>query len=846
MSRPNADFMKNRKRLFKALVNNGCYLFPIKKHRKVPKGMWADESTNDWDKILEWVNRGHNIGIDTGKSGLLVIDIDTKHQTAEEIQFDLEMLYGDIPPTFTVKTASGGLHYYFKQPNDLGNTAGGLLTDVDTRGVGGYVVAPGSIVLDKQVIEGLLVDKTFNHPEKGEIEYRDFDYQTLYKENLEWLYYTRESKGKIAFAELPEHYRTKLEETAESPTKGVACEIDEEDVDTDAAVGRGRLYCVSEHPPAVEGEGGDNTTFQLFARLRDMGLTEDTAIELAEEYYNPRCTPEWDFEDLQRIASHAYTYAKEPLGIMSVHADFKSDDEDDIYSEEALQIVIPETGQVINPKLNDKIAPDMTAHEKKTVKKNSKVDRLVAMFPEKPGVAKLISIMGEDRIHNHYTGKIYKRSSFASHYKSLIQGKESAEDAASDIGLLVKVDDREYLPGQELFTMDPRDGSSIVYNSYRPSLIKPVAGDTKVFDRFLERTVPDKEDREVVLDFLAHVVQNPGHKMSFAIVLIGNHGVGKTLLANLMGELVGASNFQSVSAGQVKKDFNGWMMDRRLLLLDECHDIGTLEIANKLKEYIANTIVSVERKGMDVVKAKNFADFILTSNYDDAVRADEGERRYYVINTKTQVRLDSEIKQLCAELWEYINVPQNPDYQAALSAIMHKLMSRDLSNFNPHVLPKQTKAFKQMIKANRSDWQAELDYLIDNKEGTFKYDVFGLRDIIQLLKDAGFTKIRQGTVCTYLKDKGCLYRQDVKYRTKDGYIRDDILVVRNQELWEPILHTRGEGTKILALYCIKFTKGTAREFEPEDDKPVNVHTFVKEAREAVKANDNSKVTPIKK
>ena len=48
--------------------------------------------------------------------------------------------------TWTVRTSSGGWHFYYQQPanTSLGNTAGRLGTGIDTRGTGGYVLGAGS------------------------------------------------------------------------------------------------------------------------------------------------------------------------------------------------------------------------------------------------------------------------------------------------------------------------------------------------------------------------------------------------------------------------------------------------------------------------------------------------------------------------------------------------------------------------------------------------------------------------------------------------------------------------------------------------------------------------------
>ncbi|MBE9375575.1 bifunctional DNA primase/polymerase [Saccharopolyspora sp. HNM0983] len=51
-----------------------------------------------------------------------------------------------LPATYTVATPSGGTHYYFRNSGALRNTSGQLGPLIDTRGVGGYVVAAGSVL----------------------------------------------------------------------------------------------------------------------------------------------------------------------------------------------------------------------------------------------------------------------------------------------------------------------------------------------------------------------------------------------------------------------------------------------------------------------------------------------------------------------------------------------------------------------------------------------------------------------------------------------------------------------------------------------------------------------------
>jgi hypothetical protein len=58
---------------------------------------------------------------------------------------DVEIAGKALPKTFSVATPNGGRHLYFSaEGQPLRNTAGKLGRHIDTRGVGGYVVGPGS------------------------------------------------------------------------------------------------------------------------------------------------------------------------------------------------------------------------------------------------------------------------------------------------------------------------------------------------------------------------------------------------------------------------------------------------------------------------------------------------------------------------------------------------------------------------------------------------------------------------------------------------------------------------------------------------------------------------------
>ncbi|MGW6748651.1 bifunctional DNA primase/polymerase [Streptomyces sp. NPDC055006] len=119
-------------------------------HRK-----WEQRATTDPDRIrATWARGPFNVGIATGPSGLLVVDLDMPKPNSNGDTPDgattfkalCERTGHAVPTTYRTRTASGGHHLYFTAPNGtrLSNTAGSIAPLVDTRAWGGYVVAVGS------------------------------------------------------------------------------------------------------------------------------------------------------------------------------------------------------------------------------------------------------------------------------------------------------------------------------------------------------------------------------------------------------------------------------------------------------------------------------------------------------------------------------------------------------------------------------------------------------------------------------------------------------------------------------------------------------------------------------
>lgn len=253
------------------LVARGFYIFPVS--GKQPLVKWRSASTMDLNTIALWkmqfASNGHGHigwGIDCGKSNKAIIDVDCgKVPEAEETLFQLMLDHGALPPTLKSRTISTGYHLIHE--GQIKNSASNKLgRGLDTRGMGGFIVAPGSpgynIELDLPITP--IPDWVVNlvgRPAEHEKPTIDPNY--------------------IYDTEMAIDLATRFLETAE---------------------------------PALMGSGGNDHIYRTAACVKDFGLSCNKAVELMLEHWYERCVPNNREESLARIVENAYTYGEKAPG----------------------------------------------------------------------------------------------------------------------------------------------------------------------------------------------------------------------------------------------------------------------------------------------------------------------------------------------------------------------------------------------------------------------------------------------------------------------------------------------------------------------------------------------------
>jgi hypothetical protein len=259
-----------------ALADQGFRVFPLPVLQKAPPiEDFPRLATTDHRQLRKWWTdsfgnpNDRNVGCATG-CGIIVLDFDMKEgQRGRESLFHLEELQG-LPETLTIRTPTGGLHKYFRVPADIrvANSASKIQPNVDVRGEGGYVVAPGS------------------ETERG--VYKVIDPREM-AEAPAWL---------IAQCG---HAKERQEVTALV------------DLDEPSAVKRAVEY-LEQAELSVQEAGGDHTAFKTAARVKDFGISEAMCLDLMLGHWNEKCAPPWDPAELQKKVETAYSYGKDSAG----------------------------------------------------------------------------------------------------------------------------------------------------------------------------------------------------------------------------------------------------------------------------------------------------------------------------------------------------------------------------------------------------------------------------------------------------------------------------------------------------------------------------------------------------
>jgi hypothetical protein len=608
--------------MLKRALEAGLRVFPLRKGRKIPAITgWQEKATSDPAQVSRWQQKwpGCGWGVATGPSRLVVVDID---DDIGEMLFDLLVgQYCALPSTLEIGTKRGR-HLYFRGQC---RSRIGALAKVDVKSAGGFTVLYDSVLADRLIADA-----------------------------PEWL---------TDWAGAPRTARH---------TDKTAGEIDHP-----ANLGAAeRLLTTCE--AAVEGAGGDNTTYQTACLVRDLGVSRRACYELMSLIYNPRCEPPWDETDLATKIENAYEYAKGVIG-------------------EASPMSFP-----------DDLPPD----------------------PPKP-----LSLL--DRINEEHVA-VVDRGKFLI-YRHTLDGETghvvwtsmSVPDFKNSLAYLrVKQKKKEVGAGEwwitsphrrmaDAVTFDPsaapgllttghfchsRNTPALMLNLWEGWAIEPALGDwSAIRQELIHDILADQNSAaaEYILNWCAQLVQKPHLPGEAALVFRGLKGVGKTTLGLFLMRIAGRHAVKVASSDGLTGQFNGHMLNKIFLLADEAYWAGDKRGEGKLKDFLTGEQLPVRALYRDTAMARNRLHIMMASNNHWVVPATAGdERRYAVFDVPPHQRGNR-------AFWTRIyDCAEN----GGLAAMLHDLQHRDIKGWHPQDIP-GTKALadqKERSMGVEGEWWREV------------------------------------------------------------------------------------------------------------------------------------------
>jgi hypothetical protein len=246
------------------------------------------------------------------------------------------------------------------------------------------------------------------------------------------------------------------------------------------------------------------------------------------------------------------------------------------------------------------------------------------------------------------------------------------------------------------------------YNLWKGFACEAIPGDQHqpFLDHLRENVCSGVEEHYwYLINWMARAVQNPGEPGQVAVVLRGGRGAGKGSVAQIFGSLWGRHFLHISSAKHLVGQFNAHLRDCVVLFADEAFFAGDKQHESVLKTLVTEDMIIVEGKGVDAEPSPNFVHLLMASNDHWVVPAGADERRYYILDVGEEKKQDT----------AYFRALYRSMDEGGREALLHYLMTLDLSNFEVRTVPNTEALQEQKLLSLSGEEQWWLERLMDGR-----------------------------------------------------------------------------------------------------------------------------------
>lgn len=203
--------------------------------------------------------------------------------------------------------------------------------------------------------------------------------------------------------------------------------------------------------------------------------------------------------------------------------------------------------------------------------------------------------------------------------------------------------------------------------------------------------------------WMAHAVQKPWEIPGVAIVMRGLQGIGKGKFVEWFGELFGLHFLPVASMDLVSGRFNSHLARVLVLYADEAMWGGDRSREGLLKALVTEKWVTVEAKGKDAFRVRNYKRLLVATNNSWPLPRDRDDRRTIVIDVPDTHKEDR----------PYFEAIDREMKSGGLEALLWDLQHEDLTDFDPGVRPDVDHGFDMKLRSASGPIQWWHQVLVD-------------------------------------------------------------------------------------------------------------------------------------
>jgi phage/plasmid-associated DNA primase len=191
------------------------------------------------------------------------------------------------------------------------------------------------------------------------------------------------------------------------------------------------------------------------------------------------------------------------------------------------------------------------------------------------------------------------------------------------------------------------------------------------------------------------MLKKPEIRLPIAFIIKGKQGTGKSLLLNVIGNLINEKYY--ISSSNVNDFFGPFaegFVNKLLVNMNEVEGRDTVDYEGKMKSFITESKITINQKGIRPYQINNFARLIITTNKNNPIKIDVSskDRRYVVFETTDHFLQSKYTSNFWIKLIDYFKKP------SFIAALYDDLINIDIENYNYQNNRPITKSYKNMRK----------------------------------------------------------------------------------------------------------------------------------------------------